>query len=194
MSHFPFKHQRLSKNRYLTNAGYVRLRVRLGKRHGDGTKYILEHRYLMEQHLGRKLRTNEMVHHKNGIKTDNRIENLELLSGRDRFSRHMKAHIAEYGGSFKPVIADEFSKLPYSGSYKSFLRNNPDHHLAVRALEIARGIRPKRHAWTTLSFVCDPCLLADIRAAQGNRSFSEFTREVFRSHIQNHIQNPQKAA
>lgn len=60
--------------------GYIRMVVP-GKK-GKPSRDVFEHRYVMEKHLDRGLYPDETVHHINGIKNDNRLENLELFSSR----------------------------------------------------------------------------------------------------------------
>ena len=71
--------------RFTRSDGYVAVLVK--------GKYELEHRYIMAQHIGRPLQTKEHVHHRNGIKHDNRIENLEIVG--------VGEHIAKYHPSQK---------------------------------------------------------------------------------------------
>lgn len=58
--------------------------------HRASNNYVFEHILAAEEKLGRKLKENEVVHHVNGVKTDNRPENLKVLSKQEhdwRFNR-----------------------------------------------------------------------------------------------------------
>lgn len=56
----------------VNSSGYVEIKL--------GESWVLEHRWVMELHLGRELLKREEVHHRNGDRTDNRLGNLELWS------------------------------------------------------------------------------------------------------------------
>lgn len=58
------------------------------KSNKDG--YIMEHILVMECSIGRHLQEDEVVHHKNHIRDDNRIDNLQLMTFKEHASMHMK--------------------------------------------------------------------------------------------------------
>lgn len=77
-------------NNYNWNGGYS-IDEKGYKRIHIGNSYQYEHRLVMEKFLGRKLLPSEIVHHLDHNKTNNKIENLEILSQ----SQHMKEHLKD---------------------------------------------------------------------------------------------------
>lgn len=54
----------------------------------DARGWILEHTLIMECYIGRWIKDDEVVHHKNEIRTDNRIENLQLMTRKEHSKYH----------------------------------------------------------------------------------------------------------
>lgn len=63
------------------NTGYIVQKVAIGK-------WRLQHVVIMEEFIGRKLLRSELIHHRNGNKKDNRIENLQVMTR----SEHQRIH------------------------------------------------------------------------------------------------------
>lgn len=135
--------------------------------HPKSTKngYVLLHRIVMENHLGRVLNENEVVHHKDGNKKNNVVENLEVM---DRI-QHNKMHGSKCG---RKVVT---LKCPWCK--KEFIRDRNKTHLR----------KPSKYNCTCCSKSCRGKLYRDIQlhglthileSAISENVLAEYTRYI----------------
>lgn len=116
------KHSKWKGGRLKTVLGYILIYApKHPFRNKVGKGYVLEHRLVMEKKLGRYLTKNEIVHHINGIKDDNRLKNLVLTT----FSEHTKFHKTGQ-------IVKESSKQKHRENIKKRNRNNNGRLLPIK--------------------------------------------------------------
>lgn len=121
-------------NRFVDEKGYVLVRLAKDDPYrpmADNRGYVYEHRLVKARELGRLLEDWEDVHHKNGNKTDNREDNLEIMDARLHHARHPKPR-----GKGKPLEHDEIKSL------LSVIKNKRDK--AIFLIAYYQGLGPSQ--------------------------------------------------
>ena len=126
-------HQNFKGGRIKHSCGYTII-LQPDHPYANNRGYVMEHRLVMEEYLGRYLQEDEIVHHINGRKRDNRIENLTLLS----LSEHSKLH--------HPLIDTSDRRCIECGNTKSY--KNKYRHYQPRWLT---------HPLTKEKWICAAC-------------------------------------
>jgi len=97
------KHPSWKGGRHKKIEGYVLIKLPPGDfflSMVDRRRYVFEHRLVMAKHLGRCLQPWELIHHKNGIRDDNRLKNLELTTLGNHTLQHNKGYRDGYQQGF----------------------------------------------------------------------------------------------
>ena len=94
----------------IKNNGYRYKRVLNHPRVKGSSGYVAEHVLIMEQHIGRYLEPDEVVHHIDGDKLNNVISNLQLLTRKEHAHLHGKVKKVAYARFRCPVCKKEFER------------------------------------------------------------------------------------
>jgi len=109
--------------KYINGNGYIMVKSPNHPRANLGG-YVFEHILIMEKHLGRFLKENEVTHHLNGIRNDNRIENLVVMTKTNHASLHRKEYLKKKG-----ILSEEEKKKKNRIRAKNYYQRNKEQKL-----------------------------------------------------------------
>lgn len=115
-----YKKSRKIGNKYIDKSGYVKIKTENG--------YVSEHRLVMSNYLNRELEPNEHIHHKDGNKTNNNLENLELFKSN---SEHIVHHAKLYKERKEPLPFNKPESIQKRVKSRRLNRENKKRNLVV---------------------------------------------------------------
>jgi hypothetical protein len=115
---------RFKGGRYTAANGYVFV-YRPDHPNADKRGYVREHVLIMSESIGRAIACGEVVHHRNEVRGDNRIDNLELMTrGRHHSHHHRGIRKPASVGNLLPMTS-EWSKAIWASGARDHLRKKP---------------------------------------------------------------------
>ncbi len=143
--------------------GYRLVRAPAGHPNATKAGYILEHRLVMERRIGRPLLPDEIVHHINGDKFDNRAENLELTDRTEHRDMHDPNEKRRVAPRICPTCGKAFKKawnmardVHCSKACSRFsVPRGTEHHAAKLNPDLVREIRRRIAAGASHQAVAD---------------------------------------
>lgn len=127
--------------------GYIRVRCPSHPRAWKSAKIVYEHILVVENHLGRYLLPGELVHHKDRVRHNNDILNLELKSSHDHLVGHGEDYRKNLDGGISPVSGGEVVVIPKKVAIKSIsyvgfedtydlVMKNPHHNFVANGIVV----------------------------------------------------------
>jgi DNA-binding MarR family transcriptional regulator len=152
--------------RIVDRSGYILLRV--------GDRYVKEHRLVVEKHLGRPLRDDEHIHHINRNRSDNRIENLRVLSPSEHTLLHLRA--GDMASVWTPQMDTELKSLYHQGEPHKDISKRLGVTPGAVALRLHKlGLNSRARRWTHN----EDTTVSSMR--QSGASFREIARHIGRT-------------
>jgi len=124
----------------IINDGFGYIKILKPEHPLNNNGYVLEHRLVIEKKIGRYLKRDEIVHHKNRNKSDNRIKNLELLTKKEHDLMHLKDYQKNNKGyTFDKTRNKWYVSISINGKMKYLGRFNTEQE-AKNKVEASRNI------------------------------------------------------